>query len=627
MNVTSQDISVDARSELSELSPIDPVPATRDSAEKDGVWVRAMAEGELQGEAALRDGDSESVEESLTGSGAALLKSLGDIGKLDGAVAEGYDLGPLVEGVSAEVTPEEKEQVRGLLHEFRDIFSRNEFDIGETNLGEHAIDTGDAKPIRQPLRRHPQQLLQDIDTQVQKMVEAGIVEKSASPWASNLVMVRKKDGSYRMCVDMRGVNTVTRKDAYPLPRIDACLDALTGSKFYSTFDLTSGYFQVRMSSADADKTSFITRAGSFRFRRMTMGLCNAGSTFSRIMQIAMQGLNFSICLCYLDDVIVFAKDVATHIERLRMVFQRLREAGLKLKPSKCHLIKEEVGFLGHVVSAAGVATDERKVKAVREWPVPRNVHELRAFIGLCSYYRRYIAMFSVVCAPLHALTGKNVRFVWSEACDEAFQQLKDLMTSAPILAMPTDEDPYTLDVDASGFGIGAVLSQCQQGEERVICYASRSLSKAERNYCCTRRELLAVVYLVKYFRPYLLGRKFLIRTDHSALTWLRKTPEPIGQQARWCEILEEFDFDIHHRPGKVHGNADALSRKPCKQCGWGSEGEDALEVRNIVFNAPAEVADSQWSPLKVAEETEHDDELGPILKGSWRMISDLHGKR
>ena len=306
--------------------------------------------------------------------------------------------------------------------------------------------------------------------------------------------------------------------------------------------------------------------------------------------------------------------MATHIERLRTVFQRLREAGLKLKPSKCHLIKEEVGFLGHVVSAAGVATDERKVKAVREWPVPRNVHELRAFIGLCSYYRRYIAMFSVVCAPLHALTGKNVRFVWSEACDEAFQQLKDLMTSAPILAMPTDEDPYTLDVDASGFGIGAVLSQCQQGEERVICYASRSLSKAERNYCCTRRELLAVVYFVKYFRPYLLGRKFLIRTDHSALTWLRKTPEPIGQQARWCEILEEFDFDIHHRPGKVHGNADALSRKPCKQCGWGSEGEDALEVRNIVFNAPAEVADSQWSPLKVAEETEHDDELGPILK-------------
>ena len=296
MNVTSQDISVDARSELSELSPIDPVPATRDSAEKDGVWVRAMAEGELQREAALREGDGESAEESLTGSGAALLKSLGDIGKLDGAVAEGYDLGPLVEGVSAEVTPEEKEQIRGLLHEFRDIFSRNEFDIGETNLGEHAIDTGDAKPIRQPLRRHPQQLLQDIDTQVQKMVEAGIVEKSASPWASNLVMVRKKDGSYRMCVDMRGVNTVTRKDAYPLPRIDACLDALTGSKFYSTFDLTSGYFQVRMSSADADKTSFITRAGSFRFRRMTMGLCNAGSTFSRIMQIAMQGLNFSICL-------------------------------------------------------------------------------------------------------------------------------------------------------------------------------------------------------------------------------------------------------------------------------------------------------------------------------------------
>ena len=503
-------------------------------------------------------------------------KGLGLLRENDASVSSGYELEPLLENMSPEVTAEEKESVRKLLTEYQDIFSQHEYDLGETNLGEHPIDTGDAKPIRQALRRHPQQLLQDIDQQVQKMIDAGIVEKSVSPWASNLVMVRKKDGTYRTCIDFRSVNSVTRKDAYPLPRIDACLDALAGSKFFSTFDLTSGYFQVRLAPSDADKTSFITRSGSFRFRRMGMGLCNAGSTFSRIMQMAMQGLNFSVCLCYLDDIVIYSIDVATHVERLRAVFQRLREAGLKLKPNKCHLVQEKVAFLGHVVSAEGVATDEGKIRAVREWPVPQNLHALRSFLGLASYYRKFIAQFSSVAAPLHALTGKNVKFVWTERCQTAFEQLKELLTTAPILAMPTDDDPYTLDVDASGFALGACLSQKQEGQERVICYSSKLLSRAERNYCCTRRELLAVVFFVKQFRPYLLGRKFLIRTDHSALTWLRKTPEPIGQQARWCEVLEEFDFDIQHRPGRLHGNADALSRKPCKQCGIGAdEGEPA----------------------------------------------------
>ena len=259
-----------------------------------------------------------------------------------------------------------------------------------------------------------------------------------------------------------------------------------------------------------------------------MGLCNAGSTFSRIMQIAMQGLNFSICLCYLDDVIVYADSIPSHIQRLRAVFQRLREAGLKLKPSKCHLLQEEVTFLGHVVSAAGIATDERKIKAVQEWPVPKNIHEVRAFVGLTSYYRKFIAQYSTVCAPLHALTSKFAKFEWTKKCDEAFTRLKELLTTAPILALPTDDDPFVLDVDASGFSLGAVLSQQQGGQEKVICYASRMLSRTERNYCCTRRELLAVVFFVKQFRAYLLGKKFLIRTDHAALTWLRKTPELIG---------------------------------------------------------------------------------------------------
>ena len=351
--------------------------------------------------------------------------------------------------------PQRREKVGALIGEFQDIFSRGEFDLGETALGEHAIDTGDARPIRQQMRRHPRHLQDEIDSQVAKMMEAGDVEPSRGPWASNVVMVRKHDGSYRLCVDLRGVNAVTRKDAFPLPRISSCLDALVGSRYYSTFDLTSGYYQVRMDPADADKTAFLTRQGLFRYRKMTMGLCNAGSTFSRVMQLAMEGLNPLTCLVYLDDIIVHSIDVASHVVKLRSVFLRLRKAGLKLKPSKCHLIKEKVAFLGHVVSAEGVATDPGKVQSVQDWPTPVNIRDVRAFVGLASYYRRFIVGFAQICGPLHALTGKNARFHWSDDCRAAFEALKIALTSAPVLAMPTEDDHFVLDTDASDFSIGA----------------------------------------------------------------------------------------------------------------------------------------------------------------------------
>ena len=239
---------------------------------------------------------------------------------------------------------------------------------------------------------------------------------------------------------------------------------------------------------------------------------------------------------------------------------------MKLKPSKCHLLQRTVTFLGHVVSEEGIATDPAKVESVQSWPVPRSVTEVRSFLGLCSYYRRFVRDFAKIAAPLHALTGKNARFQWSGDCQAAFEVLKERLVSTPILAMPRDDGDYRLDTDASNFSIGGVLSQIQDGEERVIAYASRLLSGPEKNYCVTCRELLAVVFFTKYFRSYLLGHEFTIRTDHSALRWLKTTPEPIGQQARWLERLEEFTYHVEHRPGTKHGNADALSRRPCRQC-------------------------------------------------------------
>jgi hypothetical protein len=361
------------------------------------------------------------------------------------------------------------------------------------------------------------------------------------------------------------VNQVTRKDAYPLPRTDTCLDAMAGAQWFSTFDLRSSYHQLELEPNDRDKTTFICRDGSFRFITMPFGLCNAGATFQRLMDVIMAGLTFEASLVYLDDIIVYSSTLDQHMDRLVAVLHRLKNAGLKLKPSKCDVLRRSVEFLGHIVSAGVIGPHPQKIDAVAEWPPCENLRDLRAFLGLCGYYRKFVPGFSEVAAPLYALTKKGCRFKWSRECQDAFDEMKRRLTTAPVLCMPTEEDPYILNTDASDFAVGAVLSQLVNGEERVVAYASKRLCRTEVNYCVTRRELLAVVYFLKYFRHHLLGRKFIVRTDHAALQWLRNIPEPVGQQARWLGAMEEYEFSIIHRPGTKHGNADAMSRRPLCQ--------------------------------------------------------------
>jgi len=241
--------------------------------------------------------------------------------------------------------------------------------------------------------------------------------------------VKKKDGSLGYCVDYRKINSVTIKDAYPLPRIDACLDTLSGAKLFSAIDLRSSYPQVPMHEDDADKTTFIVRTGTYRFRRVPFELCNAGSTFQRVMDLTLNGLNFNMCLVYLDDIIVYSADVGEHITRLEKLFERLRAASLKLKPSKCELLKSELSFLGHVVSSKGVGTDPEKISAVEDWPRPTDVKEVRSILGLASYYRKFVPAFAAFDAPLHALTGKNRKFEWTSGCEDGFRKLKEALVS------------------------------------------------------------------------------------------------------------------------------------------------------------------------------------------------------
>ena len=429
--------------------------------------------------------------------------------------SETYKSGPpnyehvdgLLDGVYEGILPEDKEKLKRLLHQYSTVFSDSEYDLGKTGIAQHSIDTGENRPIKQALRRSPFSQLQLIDDQVQDMLKHNIIEPSLSPWASNVVIVKKKDGSSRFCVDYRKLNDLTRKDAYPLPRIETCLDALGGAKYFSTFDLRSGYHHVEMAPEDADKTSFVTRQGTYRFTVLPFGLCNAGSTFQRVMDVALSGLNMSILLVYLDDIIVFSENVSDHLTRLQQLFDRLHDANLRLKPSKCCLLRTKVSFLGHIVSDMGIATDPEKIEMVKDWPAPKNLTELRSFVELCSYYRKFVEGFASIARPLHELTGKDKKFVWSKECQTAFEHLKEKLCTSPILAMPLNEGKYIVDCDASGTCLGAVLSQVQDGEEKVIAFASRTLNTAERNYCVTRKELLAVVYYIKAFKQYLLGRE------------------------------------------------------------------------------------------------------------------------
>ena len=488
-------------------------------------------------------------------------------GKISSNDYEGFPehLTELLEDSSENLTAYQKAEVKSLLREYKDVFSTSKTDLGRSGIVRHKIST-QSPPIRQAPRRLPIHKRNEAKEQVENMLNQGVIEPSASPWSSPVVLVKKKDGSMRFCVDYRKLNDVTKKDSYPLPRINDSLDRLEGAKWFSTLDLSSGYWQIEMDGQDMEKTAFATESGFFHFNVMPFGLCNAPATFERLMEQVLHGLQWEACLVYLDDIIVFGQTFEQEIQRLREVFQRMRDANLKLSPKKCTLFKKEVAFLGHVVSSEGVSTDPSKIAAVENWPRPTTVREVRSFAGLCSYYRRFVREFARIARPLHKLTEKGTRFEWTSECETAFNTLKMALTSSPILAFPQEAGTFILDTDASNDGVGAVLSQVQDGHERVVAYFSRALAKAERQYCVTRKELLALVAGVKHFHPYIYGSEFLIRTDHAALRWLMGFKNPEGQIARWLELLGTYNFKVQHRPGKQHGNADGLSRRPCEDC-------------------------------------------------------------
>lgn len=526
------------------------------------------------------------------------------------------------------LSPDELRELRGLLMEYRHLFAATDGECTRTNLVQHSIDTGNAAPIRQRPRRLPLVKSEAVEAEISRMEAAGVIEPSDSPWLSPVVPVTKKNGGLRLCHDYRRVNEVTRKDSYPVPRVDDTLDAIVGSQWFSSLDLRSGYWQVELSPDAKPKTAFSNGRGLWQYTVMPFGLCNAPASFERLMDKVLRPVPRSACVVYLDDVLVHGVNFSTAVSNLRKVFECFQSANLRMNPKKCSLLRRETHFLGHVVGPQGVSTDPEKVRAVREWPIPRCRKEVRGFVGLASYYRRFIRSFAEVARPLHKLMEKGREFQWDSDCQRAFETLQQALTNAPTLMSPTLDHPFVLDTDASDSAVGAVLSQQTEGEP-VIAYYSKSLSVPERNYCVTRRELLAVVLAIRHFHPYLYGRRFLLRTDHAALCWLLSFKEPEGQVARWIEILQGYDFQIEHRAGPMHGNADALSRRPCAKegCRHCSRLEERAQNKALVAQVREPQPPSPLLELSFDELREHqraDPVLGPLLR--WKQEGAKPGR-
>lgn len=434
---------------------------------------------------------------------------------------------------------------------------------GPTPLVEHTIKLKTSEPLKQ--RYYPRNpAMQDIMmTEVSEMLRDDIIEPSSSPWSSPVVLIKKPSGKYRFCIDFRRVNEASVKDAYPLPFISGVLNKLREANYITTLDLKNGYWQIPLQQDSRPVTAFtVPGMGLYQFKVMPFGLHSAPATFQRLLDTIIGPDLESKAIAYLDDIVILGKTFEEHINLLEEVFKRLRQAGLKLNPEKCQFGRTELRYLGHIIDRDGIHTDPEKIRCMQEFPEPTNVKTLRSFLGLVSWYRRFIRDFAKISEPLTSLLRRNARWEWNQDRQTAFDTLKSKLSTAPVLACPDFTQEFTLQVDASDFGLGAALTQKKEGKEVAIAFASRLLSDQERKYSVTEKECLALVWGIKTFRPYLEGYHFKAITDHQALRWLRTIKEPSGRLGRWILEIQQYDFEICYRKGINHSLADALSRIP-----------------------------------------------------------------
>lgn len=462
------------------------------------------------------------------------------------------------------LTGQEAAELKDLCKENSDVFFLKGDRLGCTNAVEHEIPIVDSRPVYVRQYRLPQVQKQIMNEKISEMLDSGIIRSSYSPYNFPTILVAKKSESgekkWRLVVDYRKLNDISIADSFPLPLISDILDQLGGASYFSTLDLASGYHQLLVKEEDRSKTAFSTDSGHYEYVRLPMGLMNSGRTFQRLMNRVLEGLSGKDCFVYLDDIVVYGRTLAEHNERLGRVFSRLRTYELKLQSEKCKILRAEVVYLGHLITANGIRPDPGKTDCVKNFPVPKTIRHIKSFLGLVGYYRRFVEGFAEIAKPLTKQLRKGMRFGWNSESQVAFELFKQILINPPILQYPDFTKEFVLTTDASTFALGAVLSQGPIGSDLPIAYASRTMIGAETRYATTDQEMLGIIWGVKHFRPYLWGRKFKIVTDHQPLTWIFNVKDPSSRLIRWRIQLAEYDYEIVHKKGKLNKNADALSR-------------------------------------------------------------------
>jgi len=477
---------------------------------------------------------------------------------------------------NSRLTEEERQRGIDVILRYEGIFSRDEADVGLYSKVKHRIELDNLQPFKQRHRMIPPSMLDEVRSHIQQLLAAGIIRRSNSPWSSNIVLARRKDGRLRLCTDFRQLNERTVKDSYALPRVEEILDCLAGSQYFTVLDMKSGYYQIEIDEQHKQRTAFtVGPLGFYEYNRLPFGLTNSPATYQRVMEDILGDLHMRACLIYLDDVIIFSRTYEEHLERLQQVFQRIQDTGLKLAPRKCRFFHERVVYVGHQVSSEGIAPDPDKIACIRDWPTLKTPEDVRRFLGFAGYYRKFVKDFAKIAAPLSSLMPAPMKkkrgkkktessqrpWTWGEAEERAFNALKSALSTPPVLGYADFTRPFELHTDASALGLGAVLYQNQNGVSKVIAYASRSLGKAEKNYPAHKLEFLALKWAVTdKYKDYLYGAQFEVHTDNNPLTYVLTTAKLDATGHRWLAALSAYNFTLKYKPGAKNIDADTLSR-------------------------------------------------------------------